>query len=163
MSNIFQAVGYHGGVDGTVRSLAHHRWPFDIKEELVFSEIMSALSTGDTTGAKEAAANREVALGTSGSGYEAVTAAPTGGHASVPGSSNKSFNREALITVYEACWITSVSRSITKDQSIIMENGDFQVTDVHAGSAVAYNDLYTHGGNISMSARYSRDIGPNAS
>lgn len=39
--NLFQSVGYRGGVDGLVRSLKHHRWPFDIKQELVFSELVS--------------------------------------------------------------------------------------------------------------------------
>jgi hypothetical protein len=40
--NLFQTLGYAGGVEGLVRSLKHHRWPFDIKQELVFSEVSSA-------------------------------------------------------------------------------------------------------------------------
>lgn len=39
LSNIHQVFGYKGGVDGLVRSLKHHQWPFDIKQELVFSRI----------------------------------------------------------------------------------------------------------------------------
>lgn len=39
LSNAHQVFGYSGGVDGIVRSLKHHQWPFDIKHELVFSRI----------------------------------------------------------------------------------------------------------------------------
>jgi len=39
LSNVFQAFGYRGGIDGLVRSLKHHRWPFDIKQEIIFSEL----------------------------------------------------------------------------------------------------------------------------
>lgn len=41
LSNIYQVFGYNGGVDGLVRSLKHHQWPFDIKQEMVFSRIAS--------------------------------------------------------------------------------------------------------------------------
>lgn len=41
LSNIYQVFGYQGGVDGLVRSLKHHQWPFDIKQEMVFSRIAS--------------------------------------------------------------------------------------------------------------------------
>jgi hypothetical protein len=39
LSNLHQVLGYKGGVDGLVRSLKHHQWPFDLKHELVFSRI----------------------------------------------------------------------------------------------------------------------------
>ena len=42
LSNVFQAFGYRGGIDGLVRSLKHHRWPFDIKQEIIFSELAFA-------------------------------------------------------------------------------------------------------------------------
>ena len=38
-SNIYQVFGYKAGVDGIVRSLRHHRWPFDINQEIVFSKL----------------------------------------------------------------------------------------------------------------------------
>lgn len=41
LANAHQVFGYSGGVDGLVRSLKHHQWPFDIKQELVFSRIAS--------------------------------------------------------------------------------------------------------------------------
>ena len=40
-SGIAQELGYRGGVDGLVRSLRQHKWPFDIRSELVFSELVS--------------------------------------------------------------------------------------------------------------------------
>jgi len=39
LSNVYQVFGYAAGTDGLVRSLKHHQWPFDIKQELVFSRI----------------------------------------------------------------------------------------------------------------------------
>lgn len=40
-AGIMQEVGYRGGVDGLVRSLRQHRWPFDLRSELVFSELVT--------------------------------------------------------------------------------------------------------------------------
>jgi hypothetical protein len=40
-AGIVQEVGYKGGVDGMVRSLRQHKWPFDIRQELVFSELVT--------------------------------------------------------------------------------------------------------------------------
>lgn len=44
LANAHQRFGYAGGVDGLVRSLKHHQWPFDIKQELVFSRIATEAS-----------------------------------------------------------------------------------------------------------------------
>ncbi len=40
-SGIVQELGYRGGVDGLVRSLRQHKWPFDLRQELVFSELVT--------------------------------------------------------------------------------------------------------------------------
>ncbi len=45
-ASIMQEVGYRGGVDGLVRSLRHHKWPFDLRSELVFSELVSIRDAG---------------------------------------------------------------------------------------------------------------------
>lgn len=45
-ASIAQEVGYRGGVDGLVRSLRHHKWPFDLRSELVFSELVTAKDVG---------------------------------------------------------------------------------------------------------------------
>jgi len=39
LQTFYQALGYKGGAEGLVRSLKHHRWPFDIKQELVISHL----------------------------------------------------------------------------------------------------------------------------
>jgi len=41
LQNFYQALGYYGGAEGLVRSLKHHRWPFDIKQELVLSHLVN--------------------------------------------------------------------------------------------------------------------------
>ncbi len=46
-AGIVQEVGYAGGVDGLVRSLRQHKWPFDLRSELVFSELVSVRDNGD--------------------------------------------------------------------------------------------------------------------
>lgn len=40
-AGIVQELGYRGGVDGLVRSLRQHKWPFDIRSELVFSQLVT--------------------------------------------------------------------------------------------------------------------------
>lgn len=40
-ASIAQELGYKAGVDGLVRSLRQHKWPFDIQSELVFSELVA--------------------------------------------------------------------------------------------------------------------------
>lgn len=46
LSLLMQTFGYNAGVDGLVRALKHHRWPFDIKQEIVFSEIATKEDKG---------------------------------------------------------------------------------------------------------------------
>jgi hypothetical protein len=55
LSLLMQTFGYNAGVDGLVRALKHHRWPFDIKQEIVFSEI----ATQDVGGAPGAVTSSE--------------------------------------------------------------------------------------------------------
>ena len=45
-ASIAQEVGYRGGVDGLVRSLRQHKWPFDLRSELVFSELVTNRDLG---------------------------------------------------------------------------------------------------------------------
>lgn len=105
-ANLFQLLGYKGGVDGLVRSLRHHRWPFDIKQELVFSQLASdnGLSKGEI-----------------GNGTPKASVQPSAGAVS------------ALITIYEGCWMNSYSASFTSDAAIVAENSSVTVTDVIDG------------------------------
>jgi len=38
--NIMQVLGYNAGASGAIRSLKHHRWPFDIKEQIVVPDFI---------------------------------------------------------------------------------------------------------------------------
>jgi len=104
--NLFQAVGYKGGISGLVRSLKHHRWPFDIKQELVFSELVSKKDLLGGGGEKDASP-------------------PVGGQ---PQGDVK-----ALFTFYEGCWMNSYSASYTSDAAIVAENSSVTVTDIIDG------------------------------
>jgi hypothetical protein len=109
--NIFQTLGYRGGVEGLVRSLRHHRWPFDIKQELVFSELSSK---EDIEGVASAA------LKDASSQPQNVANLATN-------------NIKALFTFYEGCWINSFSASYTSDAAIVAENTSITVTDIIDG------------------------------
>lgn len=39
LANVYQVFGYNAGTSGLVRSLKHHKFPFDIKHEILFSDI----------------------------------------------------------------------------------------------------------------------------
>lgn len=106
--NIFQVLGYKGGVEGLVRSLRHHRWPFDLKQELVFSEISSR---DDIDGAP---------------GIQGATTVN-----SIDNAATNSI--QALFTFYEGCWIESFNSSFTSDAAIVAENTTIKVTDVIDG------------------------------
>lgn len=116
--NLFQAVGYKGGVEGLVRSLKHHRWPFDIKQELVFSEIASKY---DLDGAVVKDAQNKPG----GPGFLVPVRAPG---FLVP--------VRALFTFFEGCWFESYSASYTSDAAIVAENSSVKVTDVIDGVSV---------------------------
>lgn len=114
--NLFQALGYKGGVEGLVRSLRHHRWPFDIKQELVFSELVSDARKGDITGAV---------------GAKNASVQPPGGESDGFVTSNV----KALFTFYEGCWFNSYSSSYTSDAAIVAENSSVTVTDIIDGTS----------------------------
>jgi hypothetical protein len=107
--NLFQTLGYKGGVTGLVRSLKHHRWPFDIKQEMVFSEIASSQDIEGVT--DQALPNASVQA----SGQEFLTPI------------------RALFTFFEGCWLNSYSASYTSDAAIVAENSSVTVTDIIDG------------------------------
>ncbi len=100
LSMLYQVFGYKGGVDGLVRALKHHRWPFDIKQEIVMSEI--------------ATQNLNGAPGTRPSSESGV---------------------KALLTYYEACWMTSYSTSFTADTAIVQETCEISCSDIIDGKS----------------------------
>jgi hypothetical protein len=108
-ANLFQVLGYKGGIDGLVRSLRHHRWPFDIKQEIVMSEISSREEGLNGPGAKNATVQQ-------GPGSPITTV-------------------KALFTFYEGCWFTSYSVSYASDSAMVAETSQCVVTDVIDGTS----------------------------
>lgn len=131
LSNLCQAVGYAGGVDGPVRSLAHHRWPFDIEMQLVFSSLadMDLGVANQGTSAPTGAAGTGFGQGVRPVRYpNLATGQPTTG----PYPGTGTLGHSAIITMYEACWLTSWGVSgYSKDSGQIMETGECMVSDVH--------------------------------
>ena len=107
-ANLFQVLGYRGGIDGLARSLKHHRWPFDIKQEMVFSELASLQ---DPNG-------------------ESVQATVTTGPTS---KDNPIVTPRALLTFFEGCWFNNNSANFTSDSAMVLENAECTVTDIIDG------------------------------
>jgi len=141
LSNGHQAFGYAGGIDGPVRTLQHHRWPFDIEQQLVFSSLADTeaptasnvnglrdidFSGQDATGSSRYEANLDLTEdgatdpnnNTLGNGATATT-----------GTGQK---HRAIITYFEGCWITDMAfGAVAADSSIISQSMTVSVTDVH--------------------------------
>jgi hypothetical protein len=100
--NIMQVFGYIAGVSGLVRSLKHHRWPFDIREEIVLPLFIQ-----DGPGASA-----------SGSNGDSVRR-PEAQHSS------------AIVTYYEGCWMNDYNRSYTIGDVSVTETSAVIITDVY--------------------------------
>jgi hypothetical protein len=48
LANVFQVFGYKSGTSGVVRSLRHHKFPFDIKHELILSSLTENATASGT-------------------------------------------------------------------------------------------------------------------
>lgn len=126
LSNLWQSTGYAAGIDGPVRSLAHHRWPFDVEEQLVFSSLADA----DLGFANTGASGGDYQTGKFSGGVKQVTyGAVTEDSGGNPGANSR--GHSAIITMYESCWFTSWSRQLSKDSGQIMESGSVTISDVH--------------------------------
>lgn len=131
LCNLWQAAGYAGGVDGPVRLLAHHRWPFDIEQQLVFSVLADA-----DLGVPNQGLSGNTGLFNGGSKQQIFPEVTNDG--TVQGQGNPGSNRghTAIITMYEACWFTDWNISVSRDAGMIMESGTAQASDVHDFSSV---------------------------
>lgn len=115
LESVFQVFGYKHGIDGLARALRHHRWPFDIKQEVVFSDITD----------EEA---RNVVQ-------------------------SKDPCHVALITIYEACWMTNYTATYASDTSLVTEDVDISCTDVLDGRSRYQECIDT--GNAFASGRFT--------
>ena len=144
LCNLWQATGYAAGIDGPVRSLAHHKWPFDIEQQLVFSSLVDWDLGKQNSGHNSASGNfdggvkqtlyNKTTKDSSADGSWHTTGNETGSGA--PGDTATATDgtgrgHSAIITMYEACWFTSWGASFAKDAGMIMETGDVTVSDVH--------------------------------
>lgn len=146
LCNLWQATGYAAGVDGPVRSLAHHKWPFDIEQQLVFSSYADVDMGVPNVGKS----------GTSGSfdgGVKAIsyplTTLDTAKGNYTPGGNPKTSGHSAIITLYEACWFNGWNTSFTKDAGVIMESGDMTATDVHDFASI-YGEFLATGNDPTL-------------
>jgi hypothetical protein len=154
LSNAHQAFGFAGGVDGPVRTLQHHRWPFDIEQQLVFSTL--ADTEAPTTGPNGLV---DVDFSSQNATQGALTpeqreALDAGERDGTPGTGG-SQKHKALITYCEGCWITSMDHGeMSADGGIIQQSIEAQITDVH--------DLYSTYGEF-MATGNDPTLGQNSS
>ena len=132
LCNLWQAAGYAAGVDGPVRSLAHHKWPFDIEQQLVFSSLADSDLGVANVGLSGTA-------GTFDGGVKAVSypmVTPDAKRGDYPGGNPTTRGHSAVITIFEACWFNSWAVTYAKDAGAIMETGDVTISDVHDFASV---------------------------
>ena len=139
LCNLWQATGYAGGIDGPVRSLSHHKWPFDIEQQLVFSTLADSDINAANTG-------HNGSTGSFDGGTKAISYPQT-----TPDDAGNNTNRghSAIITIYEACWFTSWSATFAKDSGMIMESGDVMISDIHDFSTM-YGEFIATGNDPSL-------------
>ena len=175
LCNLWQATGYAAGIDGPVRSLAHHRWPFDIEQQLVFSSLVdNDLGVGNL-GHQGASGNFDGGVkrvtyndttrsssGTNGDQYDGTAKNSNPNATAAPGDGSiNGRGHSAIITMYEACWFTSWGASFAKDAGMIMETGDVTVSDVH-DFASYYGEFLATGNDPTIGQLGSVRFGQNA-
>lgn len=119
LANLMQVVGYNAGVSGAVRSLKHHKWPFDIKTEIVFSEVASEQNVGEAS---------------------VADIAPEGG---LNNTGNPGLY--AIVTVYEGCWMNSYDTGYQVETAAVAENCSIDVTDIFDVSGSVYGEFIDSG------------------
>lgn len=122
LANIMQMFGYKAGVSGLVRSLKHHKWPFDIKTEIVFSELASEAK--DTSQALVADVPSEGGLNNLGNA-----------------------GLYAVVTVYEGCWMESYTSNFQVEQAAVTEDATISVSDVFDANGSVYGEFIDSGLN----------------
>ena len=160
LSNSHQAFGYAGGVDGPVRTLQHHRWAFDVEQQLVFSSIADAEapSTTNVNGLADVDFSGQNATGSEryNTNFDVAGQDPNNAtRANVGNQSTLGQKHKAIITYFEGCWMTSVGfGDLDAAGGIIASDVSAQVTDVH--------DLYSTYGEF-MSTGNDPTIGQGSS
>ena len=135
---MFQSLGFAGGVDGPVRSVAHTRWPFDMEEQIVFSFMAD-----DQVKNGSFATGGLVDIDFSSQNVSTIEK----GKADVPYPTS----HKALITFFEGCWLTGVDIPGREAESGKMdETANVDITDVH--------DLFTVYGEFLATGGYGNSV-----
>ena len=118
LADMMQIFGFNAGVDGFVRSLKHHQWPFDIKGEQVLTRVTQSdpANTGNTNAI--------------GKGTQKATS--DGFFNNLSG-----YSERAIITIYEACYMESYSQETQDSAATVTQNCELKVTDVVDGRYTA--------------------------
>lgn len=122
LANLMQMMGYKAGVSGLVRSLKHHKWPFDIKTEIVFSQ----LATEDPN-----------------QGQATVAGIPNEGGLNNLGNPGL----HAVVTVYEGCWMESYNTGYQIETAAVAEDCSIVCTDIFDVSGSVYGEFIDAGLN----------------
>jgi hypothetical protein len=130
LANLMQVLGYKAGVSGAVRSLKHHRWPFDIKQEIVFSQLASEdPNVGQAT----------------------LADIPNEGGLNNTGNPGLF----AIATLYEGCWMETYNTGFTTDTAAVQEDctvifdvagsvyGEFLDAGMNSGDSTGRSLLYS--------------------
>lgn len=135
MSNLQQELGYKSGVSGFVRALRHHKYPFDIRQELVFSELVQNHSDFDQD---------NLPAGVTGMRFPESD----GENSSNVNETDKSVDSlYAIVTLYLACWLTSNNATYETAGNLVSENGNISVTDICDGATNLYQNMLWNTGN----------------
>ena len=159
LSNAHQAFGYAGGIDGPVRTLQQHRWPFDVEQQIVFSSLADTETEGkDAKGLVDIDFSAQNATTSDAySGAQADPNAQPDPDAEVPRNDYalSQQKHKALITYFEGCWMTDIGfGDISADGGVITQSVSATATDVH--------DLYSTYGEF-MSTGNDPGLGQNSS
>lgn len=156
LSNAHQAFGYAGGIDGPVRTLQQHRWPFDVEQQIVFSSLADTETANSTAeGLVEVDFASQNATGDGTYELPAGIDPVTGEGVTKNDYATSKQKHKALITYFEGCWMTDIGfGDISADGGVITQSVSATATDVH--------DLYSTYGEF-MSTGNDPGLGQNSS
>jgi hypothetical protein len=135
LSNAFQSIGFAGGVDGPVRTVKHTRWPFDMEEQIVFSDIADNESDNSGNGASYTQGIVDV-------DYSAQNVTDP----NVEAFKYAQKKHKAILTYFETCWLHSIGHSVDIGTAHITEEVACGVTDIHDGFST-YGEFLSTGNN----------------
>ena len=124
LANIMQMLGYKAGVSGGVRSLKHHKWPFDIRTEILFSELVNTDP-----------------------GVDEATVAPIPAEGGLNNLGNPGLL--CVATLFEGCWMNDYSVDYAIETAAVAENCSITCTDIIDVSGTVYGEFLDSGNSPS--------------